>query len=63
MGIIVVAFGSTLMDLASPWLIKYVASEVAFLQMASWMAMVITALALIGVPTYEMWFKKKRRKK
>jgi hypothetical protein len=59
--VILLAFGSTLSDLASPWLIRYVAPGFALLQMASWTLMAATALALIGVPLYEMWWKRDRR--
>jgi hypothetical protein len=57
--VILGAFGSTLTDLASPWLIQYVAPGFAYLQMASWAVMLLTALALIAVPMYEMWFMKR----
>jgi hypothetical protein len=62
--VILIAFGSTLTDLASPWLIKYVSGGFAFLQMTSWIAMVASALILIAVPLYEMWIvgAKRRRK-
>jgi len=59
--VILAAFGSTLMDLACPWLIKYVASGFAYLQMASWVGMEVSALILIGVPIYEMWFMRHAR--
>jgi hypothetical protein len=55
--IILLAFGATLADLASPWLIRYVAPGFAVLQLASWTLMGATALALMGVPLYEMWWK------
>jgi hypothetical protein len=56
-GVILLAFGATFVDLATPWLIRYVAPGFALLQMASWVMMAGTALALIGVPLYEMWWK------
>jgi hypothetical protein len=59
--VILLAFGSTLADLASPWLIKYVAPGFAYLQMTSWIGMETSALLLIGVPLYEMWFKGEKR--
>lgn len=55
--VIFLAFGSTLTDLASPWLIKYIAPGFAYLQMGSWAIMLTTALLLIEVPLHEMWFK------
>lgn len=54
--VILIAFGSTFIDLASPWLIKYLSSGFALLQMASWIGMLGAALVLITVPFYEMWF-------
>jgi hypothetical protein len=59
--VILLAFGSTLTGLASPWLIKYVAPGFAYLQMTSWIGMETSALLLIGVPFYEMWFKGGKR--
>ncbi|MEW6325283.1 MAG: hypothetical protein AB1515_07830 [Nitrospirota bacterium] len=56
LSVIGLAYASTLFDLASPWLIKYVAPAFVYLQMSCWLVMVVTALALIGVPFYEMWF-------
>lgn len=59
--VVLLAFGSTLTDLASPWLIKYVAPGFAYLQMTSWIGMETSAFLLIGVPFYEMWFKGEKR--
>lgn len=56
-GVILLAFGSTLADLACPWLIRYAAAGFAWLQIASWIGIQISALLLIGVPLYEMWMK------
>ena len=55
-GTILLAFGATLADLASPWLVRYVAPGFAGIQMASWVVMAATALAMIGIPLYEMWW-------
>jgi len=49
------AYIGTLLDLASPWLVKYVAPGFAYLQIGCWSVMLLTAAALIGVPLYEMW--------
>lgn len=57
--IIVTAFGATLTDLACPWLIRYVASGFAWLQLASWTMIGLSALALIGVPFREMWMSQR----
>jgi len=59
--LIVAAFGSTLVDLFSPWLIKYVAPGFAYLQMTSWAVMLTSALILSVVPVYEMWFQRGER--
>jgi hypothetical protein len=59
--VILIAYFSTLADLASPWLIRYVATPFAYLQVTSWLLMGISAMALIGVPIYEMWFKENKR--
>jgi hypothetical protein len=55
-GTILLAYGATLMDLACPWLIRYVSPGFALLQITSWIMMGATALILIGIPIYEMWF-------
>lgn len=57
LAVILLAFGSTLTDLACPWLIRYVSPAFALLQMTAWIVMGMTALALITVPIYEMWLK------
>ena len=59
--VVVLAFGSTLTGLASPWLIRYVAPGFAYLQMTGWLGMEVCALLLIGVPFYEMWLKGETR--
>ncbi|HXC61777.1 MAG TPA: hypothetical protein VNV63_03800, partial [Nitrospiria bacterium] len=57
-GTILLAYSATLTDLACPWLIRYVSSGFALLQIVSWVVMGATALALIGIPFYEMWLMK-----
>lgn len=59
--VILIAYFSTLADLASPWLVRYGAPQLAYLQMTSWLLMGASAMALIGVPIYEMWFKGAKR--
>jgi hypothetical protein len=59
--VVLLAFGATFSDLASPWLIRFVAPEFAVLQMASWVVMTGTAALLIGVPLYDMWWKGAKR--
>ncbi len=60
--VILVAYGSTLTDLASPWLIKYVSGGFAYLQITAWVGMEVSALILIGVPIYEMWFMRQGKR-
>jgi len=55
LGTILLAFSFTLTDLASPWLVRYVAPGFALLQIVSWIVMCTTALVMIGIPLYEMW--------
>jgi len=55
-GLIVIAFGSHLADLVLPWLIRYVAAGFAWGQLSAWILMVTSALVMIAVPLYEMWF-------
>lgn len=52
--VIVAAFAATFVDLACPWLIRYVAPVFAAVQMGAWLVMIATAAALIGVPLYDM---------
>ena len=59
--VIVSAFVATLLDLASPWLVKFVAPGFALLQMTCWVVMIVTALAFICVPVYDMWFTRSRQ--
>jgi hypothetical protein len=59
--VVVVAFAATLADLASPWLVRFAAPAFAALQMTSWILMTGTAVLLIGVPIYDMWWKGAKR--
>ena len=61
MWVVLLAYVATLSDLASPWLIRYVAPWFAWMQMTSWIVMFTSALILIGVPLYEMWLSRKAR--
>lgn len=54
--VVTLAFGSALADLAAPWLIKYLAPEFAYMQMTTWVIMLLSAAVMITVPLYEMWF-------
>lgn len=55
------AFAGTLADLASPWLVRFVAPGFAVVQMVSWTLMIGTAALLIGVPLSDMWWKGAKR--
>jgi len=59
--VILLAFGGTLADLACPWLIRYVSSGFAAVQLGAWITMAGSGLVMIGVPLYEMWFKEVTR--
>ena len=52
----VASFGSVLIDLASPWVIRYVSPGFAALQIANGVLMTAALITLLAVPVYEMWF-------
>jgi hypothetical protein len=54
----VASFGSVALDLAVPYLIRYVSPAFAPLQIVNGALMTITLAVLIGVPLYEMWIKR-----
>jgi hypothetical protein len=51
----VASFGSVLVDLAAPYLIRYVSPALAPIQIANGVVMTVVLLVLLAVPTYEMW--------
>ena len=55
--VIVIGFAGLAGDLVSPWLIRYVAGELAYVQLASWFAEWIGFGAFVTVPLMEMWFR------
>lgn len=57
----VASFGSVLIDLGTPYLIRFVSPGFAPLQIANSVLMSVVLLVLVGVPTYEMWFYRPRR--
>lgn len=57
----VASFGSVLIDLGAPYLIRFVSPAFAPLQIANSVLMSVVLLALVGVPTYEMWFYRPER--
>ncbi len=54
----VTAFGSVLVDLGVPYLIRYVSPAFAPLQIANSVLMTVVLAVLLGVPLYEMWFRR-----
>lgn len=58
--VIATAFGSTFLDLAAPWLIRYLSPYAAYLQLLSWVGMVGSYLPLTLAPLYTMWTGLKR---
>ena len=54
----VAAFGTTLVDLGVPYLIRFVSPAWAPLQIANSALMTLTLVILLAVPTYEMWLKR-----
>jgi hypothetical protein len=58
--IYLVGFASVLGDVASPWLIRFVAPSFAWLQLASHVAMAASLVALVILPLAEMWGSRAR---
>lgn len=54
-GVYVASFASVVIDLAVPYLIRYVSPGFALLQMANGALMTIALVSLLCVPMYEMW--------
>ena len=48
---------SSQVDIAGPWLIRYLSPAFALLQIVSWLTMWLGYGALILLPLYEMWGK------
>lgn len=55
LGIIGLSFGSTFLDLISPWLIRYLSPQAAYTQMAAWIGMGVSYLPLTLLPIYFLW--------
>lgn len=49
------AFGTTAVDLAVPYLIRYASPAFSPLQVGNSAAMTLVLLILLAIPTYEMW--------
>lgn len=56
----VASFGSIAIDLAVPYLIRFVSPAFAPLQIANYIVMTAAILVLFAVPTYEMWIYRER---
>jgi hypothetical protein len=50
--VLVVTFGGTLGDLVAPWLVRYGAGWCAWIMLASWTALTLGTMALIGVSVW-----------
>jgi len=59
-GIIGLAFGSTFLDLLSPWFIRYLTPSAAFGQIAAWLGMGISYFPLTLMPVYYLWKIRKK---
>jgi len=59
-GIIGLAFGSTFLDLLSPWFIRYLSPHAAFGQIGAWLGMGLSYFPLTLMPVYYLWKLKKR---
>lgn len=57
-GIIGLSFGSTLLELLSPWMIRYLSPYAAYGHMAAWLGMCIRYLPLTVFPADYIWRKK-----
>jgi len=57
LGVVGLSFGSTLLDLSSPWTVRYLSPYAAFGQLFAWGGMVVSYLPLTFVPLYYLWKK------
>lgn len=55
LSVIGVAFGSTFLDLAAPWLIRYLSPSLAYAQIGAWVGMGVSYLPLTLLPVYHLW--------
>jgi hypothetical protein len=51
-------FGGVILDLVSPWLIRYLSPFFVLSMLAGDIMMVVSFLAMMVIPIYEMWFAK-----
>ena len=50
------AFSGVILDLASPWLIRYVSPVFVLAMLGGDTLMVVSFLIMMALPLYEMWF-------
>jgi hypothetical protein len=58
--LIVLAFVGLASDMVAPWLIRYLSSGFAYLQVAAWIAEWVGFGAFVFIPVGEMWFSNGR---
>ncbi|HVN83490.1 MAG TPA: hypothetical protein VMW17_01460 [Candidatus Binatia bacterium] len=58
--LISVGFAGLAGDLVGPWLIRYVAADFSYLQLASWLGEWVGFSAFVLCPLHEMWFRYER---
>ena len=56
--ITLIAYGAALIELLSPWLVRYVAAGLAWLKVGGSLVFHATMIVLIVVPLYEAWFRR-----
>ena len=49
-------FGGVMLDLISPWLIRYVSPAFVLTMLTGDLLMSISFLIMMAIPLYEMWF-------
>ncbi len=52
------AFGGVILDLISPWLIRYVSPEFVLTMLTGDLLMTVSFLVMMVIPMYEMWILK-----
>ena len=52
------AFGGVILDLISPWLIRYVSPEFVLTMLTGDLLMTVSFLVMMVIPLYEMWILK-----
>lgn len=55
LGVVGVSFGSTFLDLTSPWTVRYLSPYAAYGQIFAWIGMIVSYFPLTFVPLYYLW--------